>query len=205
MGKTDIAGPGDDRVTDQRPFGFLDLACGDASMSAEALRGLRVSQYHGLDISAQALSLAVRNLEYLSCDTSFHRCDFSKRLERWSEPADVVWIGLSLHHFLAHDKAAVMRSIRNRLEPGGLLMIYEDASPDGESRDQWLSRWDEQKPSWTAYSEAEWLYVTDHVHSSDYPETDSMWRDLGRQSGFAHVEQLFESPTRLFRLYSFRA
>jgi hypothetical protein len=98
-----------------------------------------------------------------------------------------------------------MHAIRSIVGDGGRLMIYEDASPDGESRDGWLARWDQQKPNWTAYTEAEWNYVTAHVHSSDFPETDQVWRQLGRDAGFSRADELYQSPTALFRLYSFQS
>jgi hypothetical protein len=38
----------------------------------------------------------------------------------------------------------------------GFFLIYENASPDGEDRDDWLRRWDDQKPWWTALAPEEW-------------------------------------------------
>ena len=188
-----------------KPFRFIDVACGDASMSVEALKGTLVSHYSGLDISEQALAIAAKNLKALECSVTLQVCDFAKALSHWEQPADVVWIGLSLHHFLAPEKLEVMRCIKSIVGSKGRLLVYEDASPDGESRDAWLARWDAQKPFWTAYSEREWNYVTAHVHASDFPETDSVWRQLGNEAGFGRVQELFESPTKLFRVYSFQA
>src|SRR5262249_46267857 len=41
-----------------QPFRFLDLACGDASVTVTALRGTRAAHYHGIDLSQAALDLA---------------------------------------------------------------------------------------------------------------------------------------------------
>lgn len=188
-----------------QPFSFLDVACGDASMSVKALIGTTVSHYTGLDISEQALAIAAENVKALGCTASLHACDFAGALPLWKESADLVWIGLSLHHLHTPAKLDAMRAIRSIVGDRGRLMIYEDASPDGESRDGWLARWDQQKPHWTAYTEAEWDYVTAHVHSSDFPETDQVWRQLGRDAGFNRVDELYQSPTGLFRLYSFQS
>ena len=46
-----------------RPFNFLELACGDAGSTAEALQGTTIQHYHGLDLSEPALEMARRNLE----------------------------------------------------------------------------------------------------------------------------------------------
>lgn len=189
----------------RRPFRFLDVACGDASMSLMALRDTAVCRYTGVDISAPALEIAAGNLAQLDCEVALHQGSFSEVLANWPQQEDIVWIGLSLHHLLADGKAEVMADIRRIVGDGGRLLIYEDTCLDGESREQWLTRWDAQKPLWTAYSEAEWDYVTAHVHSSDFPETDETWRALGRAAGFARVDELYRSPTALFRLYAFDA
>ena len=41
-----------------QPFRFLDIACGDASASTAALKGMRIAHYHGIDLSAAALDPA---------------------------------------------------------------------------------------------------------------------------------------------------
>ena len=192
-----------DEVT--KPFRFLEAACGDASMSAQALAGTKVSEYSGIDISHQALEIARINLARLSCPVTLEERDFVTALRDWERPADIVWIGLSLHHLRGPEKAETLRDIRRIVGETGRLLIYEDASPDGETREQWLKRWDAQEPYWTAYSRREWMMVNDHVHASDFPETDSTWHALGRSAGFTEVTTLFVSPTNLLRLYLFEA
>jgi SAM-dependent methyltransferase len=186
-----------------RPFRFLDVACGDAGMSVGALAGTRISHYTGIDISEQALAIAADNVKALGCQTKLRIADFAADLASWEDPLDIVWIGLSLHHLLAPGKLDVLRHIRRNLGDKGMLMIYEDTSMNGESREEWLGRWDAQKPRWTAYTEDEWNFVTSHVHTSDFPETDETWRALGRESGFGVVRERYRSPTELLRLYSF--
>ncbi len=195
-------------VLDRRishPFVFLDIACGDASMSVKALAGLPVEAYHGIDISEQALELARLNAKALACPSVFQCIDFATAIPDWQVPVDVAWIGLSSHHLRYDGKLQVMTALRRIVGEDGILLVYEDASPDGETRQGWLRRWDAQKPAWTAYDEAEWTYVTDHVHSSDFPETDRDWRELGHGAGFTRIEEHYRSPSDLFRLYSFSA
>ena len=43
-----------------KPFTFLDIACGDASLTRRALAGTRVSRYHGIDLSEPAIELAAK-------------------------------------------------------------------------------------------------------------------------------------------------
>jgi SAM-dependent methyltransferase len=187
------------------PFRFLEAACGDASKSTQALLGTKVTEYFGLDISHQALEIARTNLARLSCPVTLEERDFVSALRDWQRPVDIVWIGLSLHHLRGPEKAETLRDIRRLVGDAGRLLIYEDASPDGESRDQWLARWDAQEPLWTAYTPREWQMVNDHVHASDFPETDQTWHALGRSAGFSRVTTLFVSPTNLLRLYAFES
>lgn len=186
------------------PFRFLDIACGDATASVSALTGTRIAHYDGIDLSAAALAIARDTLSVLQCPVTLHHADFVEALSEWSTPVDVVWIGLSLHHFQAPEKLAVMRDIRRILNPGGRFILYEDASPDGETREEWLQRWDAQGPSWTAYTPEELAIVNGHVHAADFPETVSRWMSLAREAGFDEVREVFVSPSNLLRLYAMR-
>jgi SAM-dependent methyltransferase len=188
-----------------RPFRFLDIACGDARATANALKGTRVAHYHGIDLCKAALNLAANSLRTLGCPITLDESDFVQALQAWSQPVDVAWIGLSLHHLTASAKLNLMRAIRGIVGSHGLFLIYEDASPDGEDRDAWLCRWDRQKPSWPALTLEEWEAITAHVHTADFPETTSRWHSLGVEAGFNRVRQLFVAPSNLFRMYYFQA
>jgi SAM-dependent methyltransferase len=188
-----------------RPFRFLDIACGDASASAGALKGTNVAHYRGIDLSEAALAMAAQNLAGLDCPVVLEKGDFIDTIRARPEPADVIWIGLSLHHLLQPAKLDFMESIRALLPPGGLFMIYENASPDGEDRTAWLVRWDKRRPLWKEYTAADWDAMRAHVHAADFPETDATWRRLGREAGFGETEELFRAPSDLFRLYAFTA
>jgi SAM-dependent methyltransferase len=186
------------------PFRFLDIACGDASATVEALAGTGVAQYCGIDLSSEALEIAARNLRALHCPVELERGDFEDVLAEWQRPVDLAWIGLSLHHLHASRKLAVMREVRRIVAHGGLFLVYENASPDGEERAGWLRRWDRQEAVWTAYSGEEWQTMSAHVHAYDFPETSPRWHALGREAGFREVREIFICPTNLFRMYVFR-
>jgi SAM-dependent methyltransferase len=162
-----------------------------------------VARYVGVDLSEYALELAQGSTP-LSCPCAFQHGDLTDTLAGWSEPMDVIWIGLSLHHFRAPQKLGLMRECRRIVGGAGKLVIYENAGPDGQTREDWLARWDRQRPNWHAFTPAEWTSVSTHVHAYDFPETASGWRELGRAAGFGAVRQLFASPNDLFRLYVFQ-
>jgi SAM-dependent methyltransferase len=186
------------------PFRFLDLACGDASASVVALKGTAVAHYQGIDLSEPALDLARETLKNLPCAVALEQHDFAASLEAREKSADVVWIGLSLHHYRAGDKLKLMRAAREVVSERGVFLVYENASPGEEAREQWMTRWDLQRPDWRSFSDAEWNTITDHVHDNDFPETDATWHALGTSAGFRDVRRLYVCPTDLFRLYCFR-
>ena len=190
-------------IAQRAPFRFLDIGCGDASETIRALEGTRVSHFRGIDLSRAALEIARETLKSLDCPVALEQGDFAGVLRERPEPADIAWIGLSLHHFESPDKLAVMREIRGILGDRGLLLIYEDTSPDGEDREGWLRRWDEEKPAWSAHTPEEWDITFHHVSSADHPETVSGWRELGREARFNSVRELFVAPSNLLRLYCF--
>ena len=187
-----------------RPFRFLDLACGDASATAGALKGMEIASYCGVDLSADALDLAGAALADVDCPISLHEGDFVEALADWAEPVDVIWVGLSLHHLRAPAKLKAMRAARRLLDRGGMLLAYENTSPDGEDRAGWLERWDWQERSWSALTPEEWRRIRAHVRTHDHPETVSRWRELGREAGFGTVREHFVAPSNLFRLFSFQ-
>jgi methylase of polypeptide subunit release factors len=81
------------------PFSFLDVACGDATATVDALKGTQVAHYHGVDVSRSALDIAQKTLRVLSCPVNLYESDFVQALKDWRDPVGVVWIGLSLHHW----------------------------------------------------------------------------------------------------------
>jgi ubiquinone/menaquinone biosynthesis C-methylase UbiE len=191
-------------LMDRKPFRFLDVACWDAACSAQALANTSIAEYYGIDIVPEALALASENLRgKLHCPIYLQQGDFIPTLAQWDRPVDVVWIGLSLHHLESSGKLALMGTIRRFLPEDGELLIYENTSPDGEDRDSWLARWDLQRTAWTAYSDEEFRRMNEHVHTHDYPETCSAWREMGHAAGFAEVGEIYSCPTDLFRMYRF--
>lgn len=185
------------------PFRFLDVACGDAGATVGALAGTQVAHYRGIDLSEPALALAKAALRALPCPVELIRQDFAEALRTREFSADVAWIGLSLHHLERAGKRAVMSDARMIVGPAGKLLVYENASPGPETRAAWMRRWDRQRADWSAFSDREWRAITDHVHANDHPETPVAWLELGYAAGFGRGRCLYESPTRLFRLYCF--
>jgi hypothetical protein len=173
------------------PFYFLDVACGDASATVDALKGTQVAHYQGIDVSRSALDIAEQTLGVLSCPVNLYESDFVQALKDW-------------HHWTRRKKLNVMRDVRRIVGGQGVFAVYENTSPDGEDREHWHRRWDLQKLHWTAYTMEEWDAITAHVHASDIPETASRWHELGHEAGFSNIREVFTAPSDLFRMYVFR-
>jgi len=188
-----------------RPFRFLDLACGDASGIVGALKGTQIAHYHGVDLSVPALELAKRHLQVLPCAVTLEHADFTDVVQDRSQPPDVVWFGLSLHHLTTLKKRVLMRDICNLIAADGAFIIYEPTLRDGEDVPAYLDRFEEfARETWTACTPEELDMALEHVRSCDVPETGGDWIALAREGGFSKGEELFRAPTDLFRMFAYR-
>lgn len=185
-----------------RPFRILDLACGDASGIVRAIESSQVEAYRGVDLSAPALALAARNLAPLTCAVELEEADFTTAVRTAANVNDIVWISLSLHHLETPAKLAFMRDVRASIAADGAFLVYEPTRRDGEDRAQFLDRFEViGRRDWTELTAAEFAEALKHVRTCDLPETVATWHDLGREAGFARSQELYKSPTDLFRLF----
>jgi hypothetical protein len=183
------------------PFSFLDIACGDASQM-RALSGTKLRHYHGVDLSEPALELAANNLKDMPFEVELDHRDFVEAMMRRPEPADVSWCSLSIHHLDTASKLRLMRALKDATST--FLMLYEPTRKDGETRDQYLQRFRSvNQPRWTMLNPDEWAQIDHHVTTSDFPETQAGWLDLGLQAGFASAKELFEDPTGFYRVFRY--
>ena len=60
----------------QKPFRFLDIACGDATASAAALQTCSIAHYYGIDLSPRSIELASESLKALPCAVELRCGDF---------------------------------------------------------------------------------------------------------------------------------
>lgn len=184
------------------PFAFLDIACGDASPTKAALAGTAVRHYHGIDLAEPAIDMATANLADVPYAVDLDHRDFVEALNDRPEPADVSWIGLSLHHLVTAEKIRLMQAIRRATRR--MLMIYEPARSDGEDRDTFIARFlATSKTGWTALTGEEWDDIAAHIATYDLPETTTGWLDVGREAGFTEARELFADPTGMLRMYRY--
>jgi 2-polyprenyl-3-methyl-5-hydroxy-6-metoxy-1,4-benzoquinol methylase len=186
------------------PFTFIDIACGDASLTRRALSGTKASHYLGIDLAEPAIELAAKMLDGEPYDVDLDHQDFVAALEERRQRADVIWCGLSIHHLVTPDKLKLMKAIR--AATGSFFMLYEPARRDGEDRETFIARFlGAQVPLWTSMTAEQRDQLIHHIETCDLPETASGWLDLGREAGFRTAEQLFVDPTDGLRIFRYDA
>jgi SAM-dependent methyltransferase len=185
-------------------FVFVDIACGTAPLSAEALAGTGVGHYIGLDISQPSLDVAREALAGLPCPVDLRCQDFVEAINAWDGPLDIAWIGQSLHHLRAPEKRTFMHKIAGLLPPHGLFMIWEATCLDGEDREGWMERFRQIRPQWPGITDEEFAAFDSHHRASDFAETSAAWLAMGHEAGFERAEELMTAPNELARVYRFQ-
>lgn len=185
------------------PFTFLDLACGDADLTAAALSGTKITAYTGVDFSTPALTLAAGKTSTLTCPRTFHEEDFVDFLRDHHPAFDIVYLGLSLHHLSTDQKRRALADLR-RLT--GSLYLFEPILHAGETRGQCLARWHAHMDGpYDAFPPAARELVWQHVRTADFPETPAEYRAAARDAGFASAEILFTDRQNLYSLFHLTA
>jgi hypothetical protein len=96
-----------------------------------------------------------------------------------------------------------MQRVRALLPRDAFFLIWEATCLDGEDREDWMERFRQLRPDWSALTDEEFAAFDSHHRASDYSETAATWMGLGREAGFKRVEQLFIVPNQLARVYRY--
>lgn len=188
------------------PFDFLDLACGDAQMTAKALSGTEVHSYTGVDFSAAALALAHENVAHLECPAIFHEADFAAWARDSQGTHDVIYLRLSLHHFDRTTKREIAKHLRRLVSPRGAVYIFEPVLREGESIAECLSAWHAHMDhAYAGFPHVAREALWEHVRTSDTPETPGEYMHAALAAGFREAAKLFTSPAGFYTLFRFLA
>jgi ubiquinone/menaquinone biosynthesis C-methylase UbiE len=106
----------------------LDLGCGPGVITCALAGHAPRAQVVGLDTSVPLLSRVRHHAAAGDLSRRVHTVESDMEASLPAlRPMDVVWAGMVLHH--PADPAAVLRSVRGLLQPGGTLVAIEFASP----------------------------------------------------------------------------
>jgi len=151
------------------PFTVLDLGCGDAAGTGPAMIGTAAARYVGVDSAAPALEFAARTLDGSGLDIDLRVQDMLDMVRTSDEQFDVIIASFALHHFHAAQKQAFLDVARERLAPGGEVLLVDVVRRDGETRDEYLTRYSQMVRTWPMDSDVQDRIIA-HVTSFDFPE-----------------------------------
>lgn len=150
------------------PFTLLDLGCGDAAGIGPALEGTQLQRYVGVDCAAPALEYAAATLADLDAVIDLRLGDLMDTIKDPTQRFDVILASFALHHFADDDKQVFLAAARERLNPGGELILIDVVRRPGESRDEYLSRYATNVESWPVDADKRDRIMA-HVNGFDYP------------------------------------
>lgn len=169
-------------------FTLLDLGCGDSAGTATALPGTHIAHYVGVDLAEPALALAATNLTGIDVDLRVG--DALETLESTSETFDVILAAFVLHHLDTNAKIRALEFARSRLRPGGELILIDVARLDGESRGDYLDRFEGIVQTWKVTDDVRTAVVA-HARGYDFPEEISTEESWLADQGFSRVEVFY--------------
>lgn len=173
-----------------RPFSVLDLGCGDAAGTGPAMSATLARRYVGVDSAAPALDCAARILAGVDVHADLRVMDMKEMVTTSDETFDVVVACFALHHFQADEKREFMSAVRDLLAPGGELLLIDVVRRDGETREEYLSRFHDHVQTWPL-SQPILDRIHDHYRESDFPEEISTQPRWATELGFTGVTQFY--------------
>ncbi|MBW4552523.1 MAG: methyltransferase domain-containing protein [Aphanocapsa sp. GSE-SYN-MK-11-07L] len=186
------------------PFQLLELGCGDASLTLQALQAAAITDYVGVDLSETALALAAQNFAHQSFSHQFYQGDFCQWLPTHTASYDLVLASFSVHHLSLAAKANLFGQIQAHLKPGGKFLLLDVMRRDQESRDDYMQRYLAHiQQDWTQMQPQEVAAINQHITEYDFPETLAELEDLAQINGFQTAECLYTDAAIAAKLLCF--
>ncbi|MBW4612612.1 MAG: class I SAM-dependent methyltransferase [Desmonostoc vinosum HA7617-LM4] len=192
----------------QKPFKMLDLGCGDASFTAQALLNTAITSYKGIDLSVPALEIANSNMAKIPCKTTLIVGDFSQVVDELvlnpQDKFDAILISFALHHLNLQQKDSIIGQLRNLLTSDGVLILIDVVRQEGEDRETYVQRYlDNVQKSWSLLTSAEYFLVANHISTSDFPETQQTLQEIFQKHGFSRCDCFYRDSLDTTRMLCF--
>ena len=175
----------------QGTYRILDLGCGNARHLSAALKRCPPGLYAGYDLSSAALCQAREHLASLNCPVDLRQADFQDAFRRDDAPFEVIFSSFAVHHLASQDKQQFLRDARNRLEPGGCLLLSDTSREPDEDRPAYLRNYCSWiRSDWKALSDADLTSVEEHIRTRDFPESNTEIHEMAAAAGFQRCTDL---------------
>ncbi|BAY99339.1 type 12 methyltransferase [Tolypothrix tenuis PCC 7101] len=202
MEHQEIAGVLHKLLTDyfQKPFSLLELGCGDASLTVQALLDTNITDYTGIDLSATALAIAQRNMAQIQCRQTFIQDDISTVLEELAasqkQSFDVIMSSFVVHHLNLAQKDRLIEQISHLLKNQGIFILIDIVRQEEETQEQYCQRYSENMhQNWTELSSQDISIIENHVYKYDFPETQATLYRLAQKHNFIRLECLYKDTS----------
>lgn len=194
----------------QKPFSLLDLGCGDASFTSQALLKTTIDSYKGIDLSEPALEIARNNIEPICRDNLFIQGDFfelvPELVKNQKDCFDVILASFALHHLSFEQKDYMTGQLSHLLKANGVFIFIDIVCREDENRENYIKRYlDGVNKDWSLLTSQEILMVEEHISSSDFPETQETLHLIAQKHGFVRLETLYTDPLDTEKLLCFYA
>jgi ubiquinone/menaquinone biosynthesis C-methylase UbiE len=183
----------------QKPFKVLELGCGDASFTAQALLNTNIVSYEGIDFSTPALEIAKQNMAIIQCDQTFTQGDFSELVPQLVQDQqktfDAILISFALHHLHLQQKDYFIGQLKSLLASGGIFILIDVFRQEEEDRESCLKHYLEGvQKYWSLLTPQEYSMVENHISSSDFPETQQTLQEISQKYNFTQLKCLYSHP-----------
>ena len=178
---------------------LLELGCGNAFVVSEALGDQRGLKYTGIDLSETALSAAEQRLSTTDWSIDLIEGDIIACIENLDQTFDCIVSGFSLHHFSPSQTLGLLRKMRSLLKPGGLTVIYDILTREGETREDFLERLIAGADfDGFGFSQSQSETVSEHVRGNDYPVSLSTWESWAKDAEFREVTCVYRDAEEYY-------
>lgn len=159
------------RQRPEQPLDLIDLGCGDLALLPELYRSLPLDRFIGLDAAPAVLPLARRALEPAPFANAWLCDDLSRWLLDPESPQLAIVVScFALHHLDPAGMRRALQGLRQRLRPGGVVLLADMVRHDGDSHDEHMRRNLGRVRRWArVMGEEASQAIHDHVSSSDRP------------------------------------
>jgi SAM-dependent methyltransferase len=181
----------------QTPFSLLELGCGDATLTVQALLNTTIASYTGVDLSGVALEIAKVNMVQIQCEQTFIEDDISKVVEKLAQNQkqsfDVVMTSFVLHHLSLAEKDKVIQQVSHLLKPNGVFVLIDTVLKKEEDRKHFINRYLENMyQNWNALSSQDMLMIDNHISTYDFPESQTTFYELAEKHNFVDFKCLYK-------------